>query len=112
MNNHRSWSRGLFLLTICAALGVAANRAAADPSDLEVLEKRSSFRGPNDFSELKATALERSIVIGPVPGFTPWGRYPHRWSPVTATSRGPRGKRQAPYYYVTPSVGFIIRSAR
>ncbi len=99
LDDHRSGARSLFILAFCVALGWSADRVAADPSDLEQLGKRStSWRLPNELGDLKVVVLERTIVIGPVPGVAPPYRYPRHWTPAAATPRGPRSKERSWYH--------------
>ena len=105
LTNHRPWSLALFILGVCAVLGSSADRAAADPADLEELVKRGPFRVTGALPGLKATAIQQPIVIGPFPGFSPRNRFPHRWSPIAATPRGPHTKQRPTHNFtldVTP----------
>ena len=109
-NNHRPWSLALFVLALGAGMGLCADRAVAGPTDLDAFRKRSALRPPARLGELKATAVEVPVVIGPVPGFSPWDRYPHHWTPVASTQRGPRAKRGDSHRIILS--GSQLRSAR
>ncbi len=110
-NNHRPWSSVFGVFVACAALGLSANQAAADPSDLEALLKRS-LRAPSELGPLHAKIIEHPILIGPVPGYRPGDRYPHEWTPGIATARGPRTKRTGTYHIVVLFSKSTGRSAR
>ena len=110
-NNHRPWSSMFGILVVCAALGLSADHAAADPSDLDTLQKRT-LRTPKDLGTLRAKSIEHPIVIGPIPGFQPDDRYPHEWTPGIATARGPRTKRTGTYHIVLSFSKSAGRSAR
>ena len=99
LNNHRPWSQALFILGICAGLGLSADRVAADPLDLEELVKRGQLRVSGTLAGLKATTIQQPIIIGPFPEFMPRNRLPHRWSPIQATPRGPRTKQRPTHHF-------------
>ena len=99
-NNHRPWSQALFILGICAGLGLCADRVAADPSDLEQMVKRGPFHFSGALAGLKATTIQQPIVIGPFPRFSPRDRQPRHWVPIATTPRGPRTKQRPAQHIV------------
>lgn len=111
LNNHRPWNQALFALVVCTVLGSAADRAAADPSDLEVLNPRH-LRPPSELGQLQAVLTEFPIIIGPFPGNlnAEISRRRH-FTLRAATPRGPR-TRPRRFVYLITSAHQEARSAR